>query len=365
MIMALVKKGKRVGVTAGSHKVISNLLSTLCNEAGKTNTKMSIVQKPNNGDGSEHDLVEQVDSNEAVLEGLQSGEAQIAAGTAWLWSREEFAGSVDVLFVDEAGQMSLANVLALSPAAESVVLLGDPQQLDQPQQGVHPPGAEVSALAHLLNGRATIEPHQGLFLSESWRLHPDICEFTSEAFYDGRLTTRRENASQRLNARGLLDGTGLRFVPVYHGGNQSSSSEEVETIAELVEELLNNAATWTNKNGETAPLTLRDILIVAPYNAQVELLAQRLPEGARVGTVDKFQGQEAPVVFYSMTTSNSEDAPRGMEFLYSSNRLNVATSRAQCVTVLVASPELFDVSCKTPRQMELANAFCRYLEMAQ
>ena len=364
MIMALVKKGKRVGVTAGSHKVISNLLSTLCNEAGKINTKLTIVQKPNNGDGCEHNLVEQVDSNEAVLERLQSGEAQIAAGTAWLWSREEFAGSVDVLFVDEAGQMSLANVLALSPAAESVVLLGDPQQLDQPQQGVHPPGAEVSALAHLLNGRATIEPHQGLFLSESWRLHPDICEFTSEAFYDGRLTTRRENASQRLNARGLLDGTGLRFVPVYHGGNQSSSSEEVETIAELVEELLNNAATWTNKNGETAPLTLRDILIVAPYNAQVELLARRLPEDARVGTVDKFQGQEAPVVFYSMTTSTPEDAPRGMEFLYSSNRLNVATSRAQCLTVLVANPELFDVSCKTPRQMELANAFCKYLEMA-
>ena len=365
MIIALVNAGKRVGVTANSHKVISNLLTTLCKEANKTNTKLSIVQKPNNGDGCEHDLVEQVDSNEEVLERLQSGEANVAAGTAWLWSREEFAGSVDVLFVDEAGQMSLANVLALSPAAKSVVLLGDPQQLDQPQQGVHPPGAEVSALAHLLNGRATIEPHQGLFLSESWRLHPDICEFTSEAFYDGRLTTRTENALQRLNARGLLDGTGLRFVPVNHDGNQSASPEEVERIAELVEELLNNAATWTNKEGETALLTLRDILIVAPYNAQVELLAQRLPKDARVGTVDKFQGQEAPVVFYSMTTSTPEDAPRGMEFLYSSNRLNVATSRAQCVTVLVASPELFDVSCKTPRQMELANAFCRYLEMAK
>jgi uncharacterized protein len=220
-------------------------------------------------------------------------------------------------------------------------------------------------LAHLLDGRATIAPVQGLFLGESWRLHPDICRFTSEAFYDGRLTTRTENALQRVNARGLLDGTGLRFVPVYHDGNQSDSPEEVERIAGLVEELLINAGTWTNKNGETTPLTLRDILIVAPYNAQVELLARRLPEGARVGTVDKFQGQEAPVVFYSMTTSTPEDAPRGMEFLYSANRLNVATSRAQCVTVLVASPALFEVPCKTPRQMELANAFCRYLELAQ
>src|SRR6185503_3141503 len=141
--------------------------------------------------------------NSYVLKALESGDARLAAGTAWLWSREEFAGSVDVLFVDEAGQMSLANVLALSPAAESVVLLGDPQQLDQPQQGVHPPGAEVSALAHLLNGRATIEPHQGLFLSESWRLHPDICEFTSQVFYDSRLEARPENARQRLNAEGL------------------------------------------------------------------------------------------------------------------------------------------------------------------
>ena len=367
MIIELVNAGKRVGVTANSHKVISNLLTTLCKEANELDINLAIVQKPDKDkvDVCKHDFVSCVTDNSEVLEKLSTGEAHVAAGTAWLWSREEFAGSVDVLFVDEAGQMSLANVLALSQAARSVVLLGDPQQLDQPQQGVHPPGAEVSALAHLLNGRATIEPHQGLFLSESWRLHPDICEFTSEAFYDGRLTTRTENALQRLNAQGLLDGTGLRFVPVIHDGNQSASPEEVERIAELVEELLNNAATWTNKKGKTALLTLRDILIVAPYNAQVELLAQRLPKDARIGTVDKFQGQEAPVVFYSMTTSTPEDAPRGMEFLYSSNRLNVATSRAQCVTVLVASPELFDVSCKTPRQMELANAFCRYLEMAQ
>jgi uncharacterized protein len=275
------------------------------------------------------------------------------------------AGSVDVLFVDEAGQMSLANVLAISQAASSVVLLGDPQQLDQPQQGVHPPGAEVSALAHLLNGRATIGPNEGLFLAESWRLHPEVCAFTSEVFYDGRLASRPENQSQRLNASGPLDGTGLRFAPVAHAGNQNGSLEEVERIAEMIEQLLSNSATWSNKKGDELPLRLKDILIVAPYNAQVSALAQRLPAGARVGTVDKFQGQEAPIVFYSMTTSTPEDAPRGMEFLYSSNRLNVATSRAQCVTVLVASPALFQVQCKTPRQIELANAFCRYLEIAQ
>jgi superfamily I DNA and/or RNA helicase len=156
----------------------------------------------------------------------------------------------------------------------------------------------------------------------------------------------------------------LQFVPVPHTGNQSESPEEVEKVAEIIDQLL-AGTTWTNKHGQVCLLTLDDILIVAPYNRQVSALLQRLPKGARVGTVDKFQGQEAPVVLYSMATSTPEDAPRGMEFLYSANRLNVATSRAQCVTVLVASPALFDVSCKTPRQMELANAFCRYLEMAK
>jgi uncharacterized protein len=274
------------------------------------------------------------------------------------------ADSVDVLFVDEAGQMSLANVLATSPAATSIVLLGDPQQLDQPQKGVHPPGADVSALEHLLNGRATISREQGIFITETRRLHPDVCAFTSELFYEGRLVSRPENAQQSLNASDSLGGTGLRFAPVIHSGNQNESPEEVEKVAAAVEALLKAGATWTNKKGETHALTLDDILVVAPYNAQVAALIERLPAGARVGTVDKFQGQEAPIVLYSMATSTPEDAPRGMEFLYSLNRLNVAVSRAQCVAVIVASPALFQVQCKTPRQIELANAFCRYLEMA-
>ena len=150
-----------------------------------------------------------------------------------------------------------------------------------------------------------------------------------------------------------------------HAGNQNESLEEAATIADLINQLLTAGTTWTDKDGERQALELNNVLVVAPYNAQVSALEEVLPEGARVGTVDKFQGQQAPVVFYSMTTSTPEDAPRGMEFLYSRNRLNVATSRAQCLTVLVASPALFDVQCKTPRQMELANSFCRYLEIAQ
>jgi uncharacterized protein len=303
-----------------------------------------------------------VKGNREVVDAISDG-VEVIAGTAWLWAREEMANSVDVLFVDEAGQMSLANVLAVSQAAGSLVLLGDPQQLEQPQKGIHPPGADVSAMAHILNGEATIHPALGLFLGETWRLHPDICEYTSEVFYEGRLRPRPENSNQRLNTEGPLDGTGLRFVPVEHAGNQSESPEEVERVANIVDMLLGNRSTWTNKHGETAALRLEDILIVSPYNAQVSALANRV-SGANVGTVDKFQGQQAPVVIYSMATSTPEDAPRGMDFLYSANRLNVAVSRAQCLAVLVASPALFQVQCKTPRQMELANAFCRYLELA-
>ena len=188
--------------------------------------------------------------------------------------------------------------------------------------------------------------------------------FTSELFYEGRLTSRPENARQRLNAGDPLGGTGLRYAPVEHRGNQNESQEEVERVAGFVDALLRSGTTWTDKNGETNALGIRDILIVAPYNAQVLALAERLPAGARVGTVDKFQGQEAVIVFYSMATSTLEDAPRGMEFLYSLNRLNVAISRARCVAVIVASPALFQVQCRTPRQIELVNAFCRFLEMA-
>lgn len=365
MIVELVRNGRRVGITAVSHKVISKLLKDSCIAACEHGLNMRAIQKADAGDCCADGMVTRAKDNESVPQALADGKAMVAAGTVWLWSRPEMTDAVDVLFVDEAGQMSLANVLAASQSARSIVLLGDPQQLDQPQRGVHPPGAEASALSHLLDGRATIGEHQGLFLAESWRLHPDVCAFTSELFYDNRLVSRPENARQRLNGYDPFDGSGLRFVPVKHSGNDTESTEEAETVASIIGKLLSEGATWTNKKQETNPLTLNDILIVAPYNAQVSTLAQRLPQGAKVGTVDKFQGQEAPVVFYSMATSLPEDAPRGMEFLYSSNRLNVATSRAQCLTVLVASPALFDVQCRTPRQIELANAFCRYLEMAQ
>ena len=260
--------------------------------------------------------------------------------------------------------MSLANVLAVSQAADSLVLLGDPQQLDQPAKGTHPDGTGVSALAHLLGGRQTIEEDRGLFLEETWRLHPDVCQFTSEVFYQNKLKPHDGMEIQDLASQSLVSSTGLRLVPVCHEGNQNSSSEEADIVENLFQGLIDGGSAWTDYQGETKSVTKDDVLIITPYNAQVSELMRRLPM-ARIGTVDKFQGQEAPVVIYSTATSAPEDAPRGMEFLYSLNRLNVATSRARCVCVLVASPKLFEPECRTPRQMELANALCRYREIAK
>jgi uncharacterized protein len=254
-------------------------------------------------------------------------------------------------------------MLACAPAGKSLVLLGDPQQLEQPQKGSHPEGSDISALAHLLDGRPTIGKTQGLFLPETWRLHPAICSFTSELFYEGRLVSLDGLERQNIEAPAPFAGAGLWFVPAVHEGNQSYSAEEVERVAGMVEFLTQPGTGWINRHGDRQPLTRDDILIVAPYNDQVNRLRDRLPD-ARVGTVDKFRGQEAAVVIYGMTTSSPEDAPNGMEFLYDLNRFNVATSRARCACIVVGSPRLFSPECRTPRQMELANVLCRYAEMS-
>ena len=280
-----------------------------------------------------------------------------------MWARPDAFEVLDVLFVDEAAQMSLANVLAVSQAAKTVVLIGDPQQLDQPMQGSHPDGTDVSALDYILAGEQTISPERGLFLGETWRLHPDICAYTSELFYDDKLKSKDGLEKQDFISSGPISGPGLYYLPVEHDGNQNCSPEEAQAVGILVNDILDSKATWVDRDGQQHPVTLEDIVIITPYNAQVFEIGQWLP-GARIGTVDKFQGQEAPVAIYSIATSSHADAPRGMEFLYSLNRLNVATSRAKCVSVMVSSPRIFEAECRTPRQIKLANAFCRYLELA-
>jgi uncharacterized protein len=361
MICDLVSAGKKVGVVANSHKVIRNLLDKLVEESAKVGVDVRCVQKPDEME-PEQPKLRFVKDNKGLFAALEA-DANVAGATAWLWASADAFECVDVLFVDEAAQMALATVIAASQAAPALVLLGDPQQLDQPMQGSHPNGTGCSALHHVLNGEQTISDEQGLFLETTWRLHPDICSFTSELFYEGKLTPLPGLEGQALGAMAPIGGSGLRFVPVQHVGNSNCSPEEAETVAQLVGELLGSGATWTDKNGDVKPLALADVLIITPYNAQVMEIQKRLP-GSDVGTVDKFQGREKPVAIYSLATSSRADAPRGMEFLYSSNRLNVATSRAQCVSIVVASPDLFAADAKSPPQMKLANAFCRFSELA-
>jgi uncharacterized protein len=363
MICELVKLGKRIGVTALSHKVIRKLLDDVVAAAHEMSLDgVRCLDRDNEGVESEGVAIARVDNDEA-LAALTTGKANVVGGTSWLWSPEKAFESVDVLFIDEAGQMSLADVLAVSQATKELVLLGDPQQLERPTKGSHPDGAEKSALEHLLGERKTISKDMGFLLPETWRLHPKVCEFTSAFFYEGRLASRELLLNRVLRGHPWLEGAGLWIVPVEHEGNRNSSAEEVEVVARIVEGLLKPEVRWFRSAGNPRGLKEDDVLIVAPYNAQVADLSARLPK-MRIGTVDKFQGQEAPVVIYSLTTSSPEDAPRGMEFLYSLNRLNVATSRAMTTVILVGSPKLFEPECRTPRQMQLANAFCGYLEMA-
>ena len=365
MICELVKQGKKIGITALSHKVIRKLLDEVVEAAEEAKLRVRCLQRVKDedlcDDGGE---IATTTDNDAPLDALHSGAANVVGGTSWLWTRPEYSDAVDVLFIDEAGQMALADVVAVSRSAKNIVLIGDPQQLDRPLKGSHPPGAESSALQHLLGDHQTIPDSMGLLLPETWRLHPHICTFTSDLFYEGRLSPRGFTRNREISGHPWLSGAGLWFVPVDHQANRNSSAEEVDVIARIVESLLRPEVKWTRSEGNPRCLTANDILMVAPFNAQVADLTARMPD-VPIGTVDKFQGQEAPVVIYSLTTSSPEDAPRGMEFLYSLNRLNVATSRAMSNVILVGSPRLFEPECRNPRQMKLANALCRYLELAK
>jgi superfamily I DNA and/or RNA helicase len=249
----------------------------------------------------------------------------------------------------------------MAPSARNLVLLGDQMQLGQPLQGSHPGESGKSCLDYLLRDHATVPDGLGLFLGTTWRMHPEVCSFISGAVYEDRLRAEPHTKNRRIVA--ARDGrigraAGLMFVPVEHRGNRQASPEEVDAVAALVDEL--RRARHTGKDGaDLGALTLDDILVVAPYNHQVRLLKERLGPDARAGTIDKFQGQEAPVVIVSMAASDANESPRGIDFLFDRNRLNVAISRAQSLAILVANPALVNTRCGNVKQMALVNMFCR------
>ncbi len=407
-IIQLLRAGKTVGVTALSHRAITNLLDAVmqADDAGPTEkgaedgdgqTRLvRAIQKADDDHASSHARVTVVGSNGDVEAALADGSANLVAGTAWLFARENV--HVDVLVIDEAGQFSLANTVAAGAAADSIIMLGDPRQLAQPSKGIHPEGAGVSALEHVLGEHDTVPSDRGLFLDVTWRMHPAVCAPVSELSYDGLLHSRPglerqtlgpspgspdscpsgpipEQRSLRQEARrdqghaestayidDRLTGAGVRWFPVDHTGCSVRSDAEIDVVADVVARLTGRP--WTDADGRTTPLGTDDILVVAPYNAQVSQLMIRIDGRARVGTVDKFQGQEAPVVIVSLTTSSAEDAPRGVDFVANRNRLNVAISRARSLAIVVGSPALLTAPATSVAQLQGINTLCRLVEHA-
>jgi predicted RecB family nuclease len=365
MILKLIQENKRVGVTSNSHKAINNLLQAIDEKANKQGLAFK---------GFKRSKLEEKDQliNGVYIKDTDkdsdcfSHDTQLIAGTAWLFAREELDQELDYVFIDEAGQISLAHLIAIGCAAKNIILLGDQMQLSQPIQGSHPDNSGLSSLDYLLEGKATIPPEQGIFLDTTRRMHSKVCKFISDVVYDSRLEADPSTDARALilddKAHPSLKPAGISFVPITHDGNAQRSEEEALIAHEIYQNLLKQS--FKTASGETKKLEPENILVVAPYNAQVNLLITKLGPDARVGTVDKFQGQEAEVVIFSMTTSSEEELPRDMEFLFSRNRLNVAISRAKCLSIMLASPALLNIECKKPEQMALVNTICWLKEYA-
>jgi uncharacterized protein len=350
VIAGLVNKhGWRVGVVAQSHAVVENLFRDVM-AAGVDGTR--IGKKLNTVNPGWTEL-----TNPEFAGFISDHDGCVVGGTGW-----DFANAnkiprlaLDLLVVEEAGQYSLANTIAVAPSARNLMLLGDPQQLPQVSQGTHPEPVNESALGWLVEGHHTLPEERGYFLDCSFRMHPAVCRPVSRLSYDRRLRAREDVSAARR-----LDGVapGVRLLTIDHDGNSTDSPEEADAIVEEITGLL--GAAWTDEHG-TTPLTEDHVLVVTPYNAQVVTLRRRLDAAGlnrvEVGTVDKFQGRQAAVVFVSMTASSADDAPRGVSFLFNRNRLNVAVSRAKYAAVIVRSTLLTDYLPSTPDRLIELGAF--------
>lgn len=361
MILGLIKAKKKIGVTALSHKVITGLLEKIQLEADREGVEINMLQKVAKGNKDVYPWTSTCD-NEKMMS--NKDKANVIAGTPFMWCTPNYEDEVDYLFVDEAGQLALIDTLAISKSTKNIILLGDPQQLQQPQKGVHPDGTEVSALEHIIGSQKTITSDQGVFLKDTWRMHPSICGFDSELFYENKLNARLELGNQSIVGDTVFNGSGLFYVTVDHKGNSSSSEEEIAIISKIINALTKGDIKFIDKDNAATAITKKDIKIISPYNAQVQKISDQI-DGISVGTVDKFQGQEAPIIIYSVATSSPEDAPRGMDFLYSPNRFNVAVSRAKAIFIMVSNESIYEPNCKSPAQIKLANPFCRFIELAK
>jgi len=357
-IVALLQDGKRVGVSSNSHKAIDNVLHAVQVHADEIGFTFVGAKKANAQDEDtafESRCISSVGNSQAV-----GAHHRLVGGTAFHFAGED-ANAFDHLFVDEAGQVALGNLVAMAGCASNLVLVGDQMQLPQPVQGIHPGETGLSCLDYAMQDHATVPAERGILLNVSRRMHPTICDFISDAIYDGRLTSHPSTQDRELlvgsGINNAIKPFGLSMVAYPHEGCTQSSLEEAYIINKLVLELQDQSLI---EGDRTRKLTLDDIVIVTPFNMQVALLKRILPDGARVGTVDKFQGQEAPIVIVSMATSFGGDAPRGTAFLFNRNRLNVAISRAQCLAIVVRSERLLEVPQPDTEDLARLDLLARY-----
>lgn len=363
MIAGLLRDGKHIGVTSNSHNAVLNVMAACAETMLGQLSAIKAGGDPENPEFVEYPCIRYVETNKKAVEEFSGG---LIGGTAWLFARPDMEDRLDYLFVDEAGQVSIANLAGMCRATKNIVLIGDQMQLSQPILGSHPGESGQSLLEYTLQDHAVVPPEKGVFLGITRRMHPDICSFISGCVYEDRLHSHPETANRVIQLPKKLDGdtvipAGIAFDEVPHSGNTQGSEEEVNRIAEITEQLLK--CQHTDQDGNTiGRLQLEDILYVAPYNLQVRKLRDRLPPGARVGSVDKFQGQEAPVVIISMCSSAGDFGTRGLQFLLNKNRLNVAVSRAKSLTIIVGDPGIAHTSVNSVKDMALVNMFCRLVE---
>jgi uncharacterized protein len=364
IVHALIASGKRVGISAFGHAAIDNLLAavhSVFEEKGQLQELSACKKVSNSSQAGSLDGVKYTTSNAVAA----NAKYNLVAGTSWLFASPQMRGApVDMLVIDEAGQLALADAVVSSGSARNVILLGDPLQLAQVSKAAHPDGAGASVLEHVLGEDVTIPDFRGAFLAESRRLHQAICDFISSQFYEGRLTSHAGCAVRNID--GIEPG--LVWIEAHHDGRSTESPEEAELVADAILDLLGRE--WTDAAGECSRLSAADFMVVAPYNDQVHLVREVLAGDPRtadveVGTVDKFQGGEAPVVFFTMATSTGADMPRGPDFLFSRNRLNVAVSRAQFLACVVCNEDLLDSRARTVEDMRLIGTIGAFVEAAR
>lgn len=361
VIANLLSQGKSVGISSNSHKAINHLLCGVATYCKEQQIAAATYATKNTGEELQEAGVEILTSRELAD---KAGPGVVIGTTAWGFCRSDLINTFDYLFIDEAGQVPMARLVGMSRATDNLILMGDQMQLSQPSQGTHPAESGLSILDYALGDTAIVASDMGIFLGTSFRMHSKINDFISPAFYQGKLLTDPQNDAQELLQGNIqcnppLKSAGIQFISVEHSDNQQASDEEAQKILELSKALM--GCQYRDKNRDLRPVTLRDMLFLSPYNHQVNRLQTLLGADAKVGTVDKFQGQEAPIVFYSLCSSEPSESPRGLEFLYDRNRTNVAISRGQCLVFIIGSPALACPDTSTIEQMKLANNMSRLL----